>query len=298
MARLFWRGIRGQFLSVSVVSLVVTAAVLRRQGASFFGPGFLPVLFGGALVHAGSNLWNDYADELNGTDRANREWSPFNGGSRVIQDGLLPAGKVRRAALFCFAAALLLALALVPGKGPAVLLLALLGIALAVGYSSPPVWLGSRGLGEIAVGVAFGPLLCEGTAVALTGRFSSAILKIAIPLGLLVAAILTLNEIPDLVADRVAGKRTLAVRLGPRGAVRVYRLFIGGAFLSLFLGSFFGPPAGRLWLGLLALPFALWLMRKAGRVGLAADEIFKKTAAGTVILHLLVGGLLLLGTLF
>ncbi|MGQ9779323.1 MAG: prenyltransferase [Bacillota bacterium] len=297
MGRLLWRMVRGRFLAVSAVSMSVTAAVLRRQGIGWEWPEVLPVFLGGALVHAGSNLWNDYADEVNGADRANPEWSPFNGGSRVIQDGLLPAGTIRLAALACFAAAMALALLLAPEKGMAVPLLTLLGIAFGLGYSSPPLWLGSRGLGELAVGVAFGPLLAEGTAVALSGRFSPAVLGLSIPLGLLVAAILILNEIPDLAADRAAGKRTLAVRYGAPTAVKIYRALLLGAFFVLGWLAVFGPSVGRSWLGILTLPLAFLLGRKAERIKPAADEVFRATAAGTIILYLFLGFLLILGAL-
>lgn len=295
MGRILWRGIRGRFLPASMVSILVSAAVVRRQWAVPLWPGLLFVFLGGALVHAGGNLWNDYADELNGTDRANSNWTPFNGGSRVIQEGLLPAGMMRLAALACFAGALGLALALAPAKGMGVPLLTLIGIAFGLGYSSPPVWLAGRGLGELAVGFVFGPLLCQGTAVALSGRFSPPVFAVSIPLGLLVAAILTVNEIPDLPADRAAGKRTLVVRRGPEKAVAIYRGLITGAFLSLAFAAALGPPAGRPWLGLLTVPLGFWLVRGAGRVGPAADEAFRRTAAGTIALHLVLGTFLVLG---
>ncbi|NLG85426.1 MAG: prenyltransferase [Firmicutes bacterium] len=284
-------------MAVSAVSMVVTAAILRDEGGGGRWATILPVFLGGALVHAGSNLWNDYADELNGADRANREWSPFNGGSRVIQDGLLAVGTIRLMALVCFAAAMALALLLAPDKGPAVPLLTLVGIGVALGYSSPPLWLGSRGLGELAVGMAFGPLLAEGTAVAISGRFSPAVFGLSLPLGLLVAAILVLNEIPDLAADRTAGKRTLAVRYGASAAIRIYRALLFGAFFLLGCFLLWAPGGGRYWLGMLALPPAFFLGRQAGRVKPTADEVFRALAGGTICLHLFLGFLLVLGAL-
>ncbi len=290
-----WQAARGRFLSVSLVTVAVSAGIVRGQ---WQGPALLyllAALAGAFLVHAGSNLWNDYADELNGSDRANQSPSPFNGGSRVIQRGLVPARLIRLAAVACFGGALAIALLVALRRGWLIPILTILGIGLSLAYSSPPAWLSGRGLGELAVAFCFGPLLGEGTALVLTGSLSSPVFWATVPLGLLVAAILTLNEVPDLPADHGAGKRTMAVRRGRAGAVMAYRLMIGGAFLlfgAVILGG--GLPARSAW-ALCVVPAAAWICRRAGTIGPAADPNFLGVAASTILLHLSFGLLLVIG---
>ncbi len=292
---LSWQAARSRFFSVSLVTVVVSAIIVRNQWQAPAWLYLLAVLVGALLVHAGSNLWNDYADELNGSDRANLSPSPFNGGSRVIQRELMPAGLVRLAAVICFGTALAVALLLVPQRGWLLPALTVAGIALSLAYSSPPAWLSGRGLGELSVALCFGPLLGEGTALVLTGRFSRPVFWAAIPLGLLVAAILTLNEIPDLPADVAAGKKTLPVRRGWPAAIALYRLLVLGAFL-VFAGAVLwrGLPARSAW-ALAAGPGAAWVCRRAGTVGSRVDAAFLRVAASTILLHLSFGLLLAIG---
>ena len=106
MLSLPWQAARGRFLSASLVTVAVSAGIVRSHWPAPVWPYLLAALAGAFLVHAGSNLWNDYADELNGCDRANRSPSPFNGGSRVIQLGLVKAGSVKLAAVACLCGAL------------------------------------------------------------------------------------------------------------------------------------------------------------------------------------------------
>ena len=219
----------------------------------------------------------------------------FNGGSRVIQRGLVPAGLIRLAAVACYGGALIVALLVAARRGWLVSILTAIGIGLSFAYSSPPAWLSGRGLGELAVAFCFGPLLGEGTALVLTGSFSRPVLWATIPLGLIVAAILTLNEIPDLPADSLVGKKTLAVRRGRAAAITTYRLLVCGAFLVLITSLLQGElPARSAW-ALSAGPGAVWVCRRAGVVGPWVDASFLGVAASTILLHLAFGLLLLIG---
>lgn len=283
-------------MPASLVSILVSAVAAAREEPTALL--HLPlVLAGGALVQAGANLWNDYADELNGTDRANAWPSPFNGGSRLIQTGELSVAAARNAALACYAAAMAIALGLAPSAGWGVPCLAAAGIVLSIAYSSPPIWFSGSGWGELVLAFCFGPLLAEGTALALTGRHSWPAFLASLPLGLFVAAILTINEIPDREADLAANKRTFVVRHGVRGAAGLYRFFILAAYglLVLFvLGEMLPARAG---LALLTIPAAIPLLRSAGRLDTRADAAFLRAAGRTARLHLGTGLLLCAGLL-
>lgn len=211
----------------------------------FFTAAVLPVLFGTAwgmrvsgtldvlaaalalaatvLVHAGANVINDVCDDLNGTDPINSERIyPFTGGSRYIQADLLSRAAMRRwgLALLALAAALGLVLALL--KGPVVLVLGVAGIAVGVAYSVAPIQLSGRGLGELAVAVGFGVLPVAGAAWLQGAPVGARTLLLSLPLSLWVFNILLINELPDRAADAAAGKRTLPVRWGVRGAAILY----------------------------------------------------------------------------
>lgn len=216
---------------------VNAATLLRATRPGFLGASVLPVLIGTAwglgqaghldvmsaalavlataLVHAASNVYNDVSDELLGTDRANVDAiPPYTGGSRMIQDGLLSLAGMGRLALGLGLAGLAAGGLLALRHGPGVLLFGLAGLGLGVAYSLPGLRLSSRGLGELAIAVAFGLLPVCGAAWLQTGRLDGNTLLLALPVCAWVAAIILANEVPDARADGATGKHTLAVRLG------------------------------------------------------------------------------------
>jgi len=117
------------------------------------------------------------------------------------------------------------------------------------------------------VALCYGPLICCGTYLVQRGSVPPDVIALSIPLGLLIAGFLWINEFPDFLADRVAGKRTLAVRLGRPLAARVFAVVLTTAFLLLAALPLLGLPR-CVWLGSIAAPFA-W---RAGRRLLQACE--------------------------
>ena len=233
------------FLTACVMpALAATAACWRVQG--FLRPWLaLLAIVGVALIHAGMNLANDYFDHRSGADASNRAPTPFSGGSRVIQEGIVSARAVLVAALGSLAAGSACGIVLwLHTPGYALLAIGVAGLAIGWFYTSPPVRLVHRGLGEVAVGAAFGVLPVLGVEVVQRGRFSLEVAWLGLPAGILVSAILLANEFPDVEADAAAGKRTLVVRLGRRGAVAVYELFLFIAYGSVAAGVAMGwmPP--------------------------------------------------------
>jgi 1,4-dihydroxy-2-naphthoate octaprenyltransferase len=177
------------------------------------------------LAHAATNVYNDVSDDENGTDPANvLRIYPYTGGSRFIQNGVLSRAAMARLAMGLGAAAMLLGLWLTLLRGPGVVMLGLIGLALGYCYSKPGVQLSGRGIGESAVAVGLGLLPVGGAAWLQAGAVDAGVVLVAMPVSVWVALILLINEVPDVAADAGAGKRTLAVRLGERGVRMLYVL--------------------------------------------------------------------------
>lgn len=241
------------FLTASVLTVAAaTAAAWRAEGRLPHPFHALLALVGVALVHAGANLANDYFDHRSGADEGNRFVTPFSGGSRSIQEGIFGARAVLAAAALCLALGAACGVALwrlTPGH--TVLAIALAGIALGWCYTAPPLRLAHRGLGELTVALAFGVLPVLGAEFVQRGLVSLEVGWLGVPTGLLVGAILVVNEFPDVEADGRVGKRTLVVRLGTRRAVALYELCVMGAYGSVAVGIALG------WLPWLAALVAL-----------------------------------------
>ena len=228
---------RVPFLTASLMPAVAaTAACWRVAGSVRWGLAAL-TLVGLALIQAGANLANDYFDHLSGSDALNRSATPFSGGSRVIQEGILSARAVLAAGALCLAAGAACGIGLwLATPGHMVLGIGLCGGAIACFYTAPPLRLAHRGLGELGIFIAFGVLPVLGVEWVQRGTLSWSVGWVGVPAGLLVAAILLVNEFPDADADAAAGKRHLVVRLGRRRAVAVYELLVLGAYGAVAAG--------------------------------------------------------------
>ena len=252
--------------------LVGTAAAHAVDG---FDPGpALAALAGALLLQVGANLANDLFDFEKGADTDDRL-----GPTRVVQSGLLSASAVRRAIALTFLLALLVGVYLVSVAGWAIVAIGLASIAAAIAYTGGPYPLGYNGLGDIAVFIFFGLVAVCGTAFVQAGYVPALAWLAAVPVGTLVTAILVVNNVRDIDTDRVAGKRTLAVRMGRRAALAEYAL--------LLLAAYVVPPllwlTGRLdaWvlLPLLTAPLALSLHRTLrNETGRALNPALGKTA--------------------
>ncbi len=195
---------------------------------------FALALLATVLVHAASNVYNDVGDDINGTDVSNKTHIyPFTGGSRFIPNGVMSRVEMARLSYWLFSLALIAGAALVALKGIYVLWMGVIGIGLGVLYSMPRIQLIAHGLGELAVVLAFGVLPVNGAAWLFTGTFDTTLMWLSGSVGLWVAAILQINEVPDIAADEAAGKRNLAVRVGARGVAVVYAVMQILAFVIL-----------------------------------------------------------------
>lgn len=215
VAKRLFHATRPKFFPASILPVVVGTAWGFQAAGSFDLAVFLLALLATVCVHAGSNVVNDVGDDSGGTDRQNDDRIyPYTGGSRFIQQEIMDARAMARLGTGLLVIAAIAGLVLFSLKGPIVLAFGVAGIVLGVVYSVGPVRLSGTGLGETAVAVAFGVLPVTGAAWLQSGTLDTAVVLYSIPVSMWVAAILLINEVPDIRADGDTGKRTLPVRLG------------------------------------------------------------------------------------
>jgi 1,4-dihydroxy-2-naphthoate octaprenyltransferase len=292
---LLWlKAVRAPFFTASIIPVLVGVALSHREGM-FQWPGLVFALLIVIANHAGANLLNDYFDAL-GSDKINQSITPFSGGSRLIQDGLVSRYSYLKAAIAVYAAGLLLSMILAIGYyNLYILIFGFLGLILGVVYSATYPFGMGRGWGELAVGLAFGPCSVLGSYLLQTNQLSWSAFLAGIPVGLLVMGILILNEFPDLEADRTVGKRNWIVRAGDvKRGVWVYLSIISLAYLTVLAGVFAGAFPVKILFAYSTLPLAIWVFLKAcWYQGKVAELI--PAMAGNIGLHFLTGLLICLG---
>ena len=227
------------FISAVAMPAFIGGAYAYRyllDGAGAFNWLYFTLAVAGViLLHLGSNVMNDYFDVKDGTDGANNDYFlQFSGGSRAIELGLITLEGSKRLGLSLMAAAGLIGLYLTFVTGPATLLIGLAGLALGYLYTAPPVRLVARkGLGELGIALAFGPLVTAGVVYVLTEQLSPMAFLIGLPVGLLTANILLINEFPDAASDATTGKNHLVVTFGKEKSTYIYL----GVLLTAFLAN-------------------------------------------------------------
>jgi 1,4-dihydroxy-2-naphthoate octaprenyltransferase len=263
-----WRVADPKITLASVASMIVGASAAAWAGPISWG-WLAATVIGIFCVEAAKNASGEVFDWDSGADSGLRddERSPFSGGKRVIVDGLLTRAETGLVAAGFYLVAIVVGLAIVLGREHAVLYLGMLGVGLAFFYHAPPFRLAYRGLGELAVATAYGPVIAVGTYLVQRNTIDAPVLLASIPLGIAIGAFLWINEFPDARADAAAGKRTLVVRLGRPRAARVYGVIVAAAYAAVFMLPFFGLPAATR-LGLVGAPLSI----SAAKILLANPE--------------------------
>jgi 1,4-dihydroxy-2-naphthoate octaprenyltransferase len=225
--KIWFQAVRFFSFTASVVPILIGSA-LALVDRSFDLLLFAVMLIASVATHAGSNLANDYFDHRKGIDS-----TESLGPSGVIQRGYLTASDVLRGMIVAFGIATALGLYIVYRTGWPILIVALLSLAAAVLYTGGPTPLGYIALGEVTVFIFMGLVMVTGSYFVHAGELTLTSVLIAIPVGLLVAAILHANNIRDMEPDAAAGKRTLANVFGRQFANREYAALVYGGFLSV-----------------------------------------------------------------
>ena len=236
---LWIRATRFPFLQATELSVVLGAAIAFFTVGHFNALDFLLLALGVGFLHLGTNVANDYFDFRSGNDSKPKP-SPFSGGSRVIQEKLVSPQRMLWASMLFFALGSLIGLYFVQLRGFTILWMGLIAVLSGFFYMAPPIKLGYRGLGEFFTFLNCGPLIVAGTFFALTGTITPTAILAGIPIGLLVAAILLVNEFSDAEADQAVGKKTLVVRFGKPNAVKAYVFLVYAAYGFVFAGIIAG----------------------------------------------------------
>ncbi len=246
---------RPRTLPAAAAPVIVGSAIAFSAGT--FRP--LPALgaLGGALLlQIGANFANDVFDFQKGSDTAERL-----GPTRVTLAGMLSPGEVKAGMWFTFALAALIGVYLTLTSGWPVVAIGLLAILAAVLYTGGPFPYGYRGLGEIFVFLFFGLAAVAGTFYVQAVRVNLDAVIGSVPMGLLIVAILVVNNLRDIHTDRATGKRTLAVRFGVQGARQEYLLVVLLAYLIPLLSALSRMNSLWLLLPFLTLPMAVELIQ-------------------------------------
>jgi 1,4-dihydroxy-2-naphthoate polyprenyltransferase len=289
---------RAPFLSATAVGVITgAAAVFGTTGSVPWGL-FGLVFLGTALLHLFANTANDYFDWRSGTDQANTDYVvPFTGGSRSIELGLItPKGLLGLSIALLIASVGIgaLLMALQPQAAGGIALLGVIGALAAYFYTAPPLRLAARkGLGELFVGLTFGPFLVLGVTTVLRGQllWSDALYGL-IP-GILTAAILWINEFPDIEGDRAGGKMNLVATLGWQTARGGYIALLVMALLAIIGLYAAGMAPIYAFAALLAAPLAI----KAARIlySTRVPAALKPACAATIQLQFAAGLLFAVG---
>jgi 1,4-dihydroxy-2-naphthoate octaprenyltransferase len=264
--------IRPRTLPAAVAGVVIGSALAWRDG--FFRVDVaLACLLAALLLQIGSNLANDVFDFERGTDTPERL-----GPTRVTQAGMLTSLQVKTGMGIVFAVAALLGMYLAWLGGWPIILIGIAAIISAIAYTGGPFPLGYYGLGDIFVFIFFGLASVAGTYYVQAGSVSAAAWWMTIPPGLIITAILVVNNLRDIENDRKGGKHTLAVIFGEQFAKTEYLLCMLAAYLVLPFAAWMGIIS---WFSLLAwgsLPIAL---RAARTVFTQKGRLLNAALAGT-----------------
>ena len=240
---------RMPFLSAVIMPAFVAAGfvfsyVLPDMGLNFNWSYFGLALLGVIFLHLGSNVMNDYFDVKDGTDDANNQYfQQYSGGSRAIELGLITLKGTRNLGLALLAIGVLIGVILVSQTGLTTLWIGLAGLFLGYFYTAPPLrYVAWRGIGELGISLAFGPLITLGMEFVLTGQTTLMGFLIGVPVGLLTANILLINEFPDAESDATTGKNHLVVTFGKEKSIWIYLFILLLAFAgNLYLVSAINP---------------------------------------------------------
>src|SRR3990170_1486016 len=289
------KAVRAPFFTATLVPVAVGSTLAYSQTGRFNWVNFFLTLFGFCFIHAGANLANDYFDHKTTDDDINRSFTPFSGGSRVIQDGIVPAKHILNAALIFFGLGSIIGLYLnYVSPGNIILLFGIFGVLTAFFYTATPVMFAYRGWGELMIGLDFGVLAVMGSFFVQAHSLNWSAFWASLPVAFMITGILYINQFQDYEADKTVKKNHWVVRLGKKKAVYGYYLIIAGTYISIIISVVSGLLPFYALIALFTLPLAYTAI-KVLRANY--DKIYEliPANASTIKIHLFVGLLLSFG---
>ena len=253
--RIWLMAARPRTLPAALAPVLVGTALAGFQHA-FHPLRFVAALLGAIFIQVGANLSNDYSDARRGADAEDRL-----GPVRVTAGGLVPPRQVLVATYVSFGLAVLIGIYLIVVAGPLLLVIGAASILAGVLYTGGPRPYGYEGLGEVFVFLFFGVVAVAGSYFVEVRHLDWEAFALSVPVGLLAAAILIVNNVRDIDSDRRAGKRTLAVRLGRERTRVMFAATLALAFVLALATWVLGPLTAWVALCWLAIPLAASLVR-------------------------------------
>jgi len=276
-----------KFLTASISPVLVGTGLGVAVAGSFQPLLFILALLAIAALHIGSNMNNDYFDHLSANDWLNKNPTPFSGGSRFIQKGLLTPKEMLITGLAFLGIGSVIGITIVLlTKSVFILILGLAGLLGGFFYTASPLRLGYRRVGELNIALLFGFLPVYGAYYLQTKTTDSFVLLPAAIVAILIFLVILINEFPDLPADAAVNKRTWPVCLGVTVSIWIYRIILITAYLlalaALFLNRLFFF-SGLLFM--LTLPLAYMTLRFANKKNLTTNKECRANQL-TILLHL------------
>jgi 1,4-dihydroxy-2-naphthoate polyprenyltransferase len=252
--RIWLMASRLRTLPAAIAPVLVGTALAGFEHA-FHPLRFVAALFGAIFIQVGTNLSNDYSDARRGADADDRL-----GPVRVTAGGLVPPSQVLVATYVSFGLAVLAGIYLIVVAGWLLLAIGAASILAGVGYTGGPRPYGYAGLGEAFVFLFFGVVAVAGSYYVQVTHLQWEAFALSVPVGLLAAAILIVNNVRDIDSDRRADKRTLAVKLGRERTRTMFAATVYAAFPLALVTWLAGPLTAWLALSWLSLPLAVALV--------------------------------------
>ncbi|MHC4665085.1 MAG: 1,4-dihydroxy-2-naphthoate octaprenyltransferase [Planctomycetota bacterium] len=276
---------RPKFLVASAAPVLVGSSLGYAMTGSFSVLLFILALLAIMALHSGANMANDYFDHASGNDWANRNPTPFSGGSRHIQQGVLSPKAVLLAALLALLCGSMIGLAIVLlTQSLFILVVGLIGLLGGFFYTAPPIRLGYRGVGEFVIAILFGLLPVYASYYLQTQAIDNLPILPACVVGILIFLVILVNEFPDVAADAAVNKKTLVVLLGVPASIWIYRVvliasFIIAAVMMIYRLMFF---AGLFYI--FTLPIAMVALRFVNKKDLTTPGRYRASQI-TALLH-------------
>jgi 1,4-dihydroxy-2-naphthoate octaprenyltransferase len=292
---LFLRATRLPFLTATFVPVALGVAAAADNGAFDIWLALLTLL-GAVFIHLALNVTNDVFDTMSGADAANTTPTPFSGGSRVIHYGLVSLRTMSLMAGAFYLAGAAIGVYLAATRGWELLVIGAVGMFFAIFYTAPPFKLVYRGLGEISVAIGFGPAMLLGAYFVQAQEITAEAWVLSVPVAILIALILYVNEIPDRPGDAAAGKRTLPVRWSKTAVIRGYEVAAGVAFAVIAIGAVVGILPRPTIIALATIPLAVQCARQLSKY-YEQPYALMPAMQTNIRLHLFTGLLLLAGYL-
>ncbi|MCJ7725171.1 MAG: 1,4-dihydroxy-2-naphthoate polyprenyltransferase, partial [Acidimicrobiia bacterium] len=272
----------------AAVAPVLVGGGLAADDGAFRWDVFAVTLVAAVLINISVNFANDASDAHRGADSETRI-----GPTRAVASGLIPARSMWAGVAVCFALAAAAGIYLTSVAGWPILAIGVASLVAALGYTGGPLPYGYLGLGEVSVFLFFGLAATVGSRFAHDSAAPLDSWLLAIPIGMLVTAILVANNVRDIDTDRTAGKRTLAVMLGRPATRHLFAVLVLGAFPLIAAFAALGWTPAATAIAVAALPLAVPPVRTVYRE--TAGPALIAGLQGTARLHVVVGALIGLG---